>query len=493
MKKYICMAMLAAVLGSCNQNYPEAPYVGVTPSVDPETSDVNADVSVTVDMQSDMGKISNMLTGVNLLYSLEKDALWKDDPEQKMVGYLKKMKSGILRFPGGKIVEFWHWDKPNGQTSMDTWAPGYDVANNKPDSEFMSLDEYMDVVKETNAEPLVGINTSSGRIYKRVDESVDAAKRLVQYCLDNNYNVKYYYISNEPYHGGARQKLSALDYAKEVNLYAEAIRSVDPNAKIVANWDRDVTSNSMKQLLVAAGKNIDVMEVHWYWNQGRASWLSWTKQLPLTAANQWYTKGKSHFEEAKKFRDFAATLGCGHIQLGSMEWNVGNSDNISTQPDSYQMAMIQGEMLMQFMEAKLCMASFWAMHYRNSGALECRHMLDENYNPRYTIDVMAMLGALQGGIMLKTANSIKEVYSVVSKSDDGSLRVALLNKNIALRKCALNFGQDLTDKNINVQSFYKGAKEGEGIVDSDYTEYTSSNGYWVVDLPPYSITVVTIK
>lgn len=494
MKRYMFLLALCMLLQSCRQDYPQAPIIEVQSPTDDNIEGVDADLFLTVDLKSDNGKISNLLTGVNLLYCFENDALWKNDTGQKAVNYLKRMKTGILRYPGGKIVEAWHWDNPNGQFGIDRWKPDYNESNTKDDVEFMDLEEYMTVVRELNAEPLIGVNITSGKKYKNdVQASVDEAKRMVQHCIDNNYNVKYYYIGNEPYHTDATLQLTADEYGEEINRFAEAIHSVDPDARIVANWDRNVTSASMGKLLSKAGKNIDIMEIHWYWSWGTASWDLWKTQIPMSAKNQWYTGGKTHFEEVEKFKDFASKLGCDHIQFASLEWNIAPSADDKSIPNEYQMALMQGEMLMQFMEGKLCMATFWPLHWPESG--DMRYMLDASngYKPRYTIDVFSMLASLQGGKMLDRTTSTRELYSIVSEGDDGKLRIALLNKNFASRRCAINTKENLTHKTINIESYYESENTGKAIIETDYKKCNIENGIMIVDLPAYSLSVVTIE
>ncbi len=490
----VLFLLLGAFLQACEQEYPTAPVVGVTTGTDEETeTGVDADITVTVDLNSDNGRISDMLTGVNLLYCFERDALWAGDPDSKMLNYLKRMKSGVLRYPGGKIVEAWHWDNPNGQFSQDSWNPAYNPSNDKADTEFMDLEEYMAVVRELNAEPLIGINITSGKKWKNdVQASVAEAKALVQHCVDNGYGVKYYYIGNEPYHTGATLQLSADEYGEEINRFAAAIHEIDPDAQIVANWDRNVTAANMGKLLNKAGQNIDIMEIHWYWSWGTASWDLWKSQIPMSAKNQWYTGGKPHYEEVQKFNEFAKKLGYDHIKFASLEWNIAPSANEQSTPNKFQMALMQSEMLMQFMEGGLCMATFWPLHYDNSS--DIRYMLDaaNGYEPRYTIDVFAMIAPLQGGTLLSRTTTTRELYTIVSKADDGTIRVAMLNKNFASRKCALNFKEDFSGKTVSVECFREAATAGEAQITTDL-EPTFENGMLIVDMPSYSLAVLTIK
>ena len=78
---------------------------------------------------------------------------------------------GALRWPGGAVVTFYHWDDLNGLGWTDSWNPAYDSADNQPPSAFMDLDEYLNLIDETGAEIMLGVNMSSGIEWDRVWQS----------------------------------------------------------------------------------------------------------------------------------------------------------------------------------------------------------------------------------------------------------------------------------------------------------------------------------
>ncbi len=485
------LCLLSILLQSCLFHYPTAP-IKEPETVTEEPTEKGVDISATVYPGHSEGKISDKLTGFNLLYSFEKDELWNNDPKKRLIGYLKAMGTKILRYPGGKILEAWHWENPNGQPYMDNWNADYNPSNDKEPSEYMDLQEYMELMSELNAEPLLGVNISSGTISGRgINESVEEAKRLVQYCLNNNYNVTYYYLGNEPYHGDATLKLTAKQYGEEVNRFATAMKQIDPNIKIIVNWERNVNAATMATLLNTAGNNIDIMDFHWYWSWGTSTWDLWKSQLPMSAKNQWYTGGKSHYEEVKKFKDFAAKLGFNHIEVASLEWNLGPSPNDQMRPNTYQIALMQGEMLMQFMEGGVIMATFWPLHWPDSS--DEKYVLDanENYSPRYTLDVFSLLASLQGGELLKVNTKTSQLYAIGSKFSNGTIRVALLNKNFLEQKFVLDVDGGFSRKTVKSKTFKESDNKGEAEVISLECQIKNEKIY--TSLPPYSITVINIE
>src|SRR3546814_4196676 len=67
---------------------------------------------------------------------------------------------------------------------------------------------------------------------------------------DLGVTVRYYYLGNEPYHKTANYMYTAEEYAEMINRYAEAMRKVDPDIRIIANThprNLDYTSTLIRQ------------------------------------------------------------------------------------------------------------------------------------------------------------------------------------------------------------------------------------------------------
>src|SRR5690554_4248263 len=139
--------------------------------------------------------VSSLLMGFNLIYPHEKDAIWQDG---KITSFLKDVNVGFIRYPGGTVCSYYHWDALTGEGWVDSWDPEKPVTP-KPGSEFMDIDEYMALVKTSGATPLVGINMSSGWRWDRKQDGLNEAVALMKYCRDKHFNVKYWYLDNEPY------------------------------------------------------------------------------------------------------------------------------------------------------------------------------------------------------------------------------------------------------------------------------------------------------
>lgn len=242
---YFSFLLFSLSCGSDEVNIPQS-----TPKV-PDEINLNSDFTATIDYKT-LGMISNHLLGFNLVYPHEKDVIWQDG---KIASYLKNLKTGIIRYPGGTVVSFYHWNKLTGHGWDDSWTPGYSLTN-KPKADFMDFDQYISLIRNTGATPLIGINMSSGRRWNRQEDGIQEALSLMNYCTEKNFNVKHWYLDNEPYqddsNGGAK---TIEEYAQLINTYAERMKEVDPNIILIANWRSDFKGkrNEYKKLFELAG------------------------------------------------------------------------------------------------------------------------------------------------------------------------------------------------------------------------------------------------
>src|SRR5690606_26011983 len=98
------------------------------------------------------------------------------------------------------------------------------------------------------------------------------------YCKSRNFEVRYWYLDNEPYqhdsNGGSK---TPEQYADLINAYVPVMKSVDPDIKIIANWNAGYRNKrgEHERLIKRAGENIDILDVHWYWSWSDTSWEKW--------------------------------------------------------------------------------------------------------------------------------------------------------------------------------------------------------------------------
>ena len=85
------------------------------------------------------------LFGVNIVYAWEKDEFWNgttgDKPTSQNLFYTG---NSLIRYPGGEVTSYYHWNNPVGKGWSDSWSPNFNGEYESPDL-WMSLDEYFQV------------------------------------------------------------------------------------------------------------------------------------------------------------------------------------------------------------------------------------------------------------------------------------------------------------------------------------------------------------
>ena len=128
------------------------------------------------------------------------------------------------------------------------------------------LDEFIKMCRYLNAEPNIVVNSGLG--------SAQMAKDEVEYCNGSegryaslrpqkeSYNVKYFSIGNEMNGDWQLGHTDINTYTERHNTFAKAMKSVDPNIKIIAVGDN---SSTWTQAMVNACKNqMDYTSEHFY-------------------------------------------------------------------------------------------------------------------------------------------------------------------------------------------------------------------------------------
>lgn len=368
--------------------------------------------------------ISPYLLGFNAVYSYEADSIWSDG---KIEGYLKDINTSVMRYPGGTVVTFYHWNALTGEGHKDSWDPANPVTP-LAKSEYMDLDEFISLAKRINITPLLGINMSSGRKWNRLEDGLKEAIELMKYCKAKKFNVKYWFLDNEPYqkdgNGGAK---TIEEYATLINLFATRMKEFDPNIKIIANWNSAFINkrDDYQKLLSIAGKNIDIIDAHWYWSWNNPTFEKWLSKTPMAPFT-----GKSYSTEIAYFRQMVKDFGYPNIKLASLEWNVGPIKEKQLTP--HQCALIQSEMLMQFMSGGLDMATFWPLQGAGA-AVSARSFVnrsDRSAHPDYQI--FKFMGKIQGTNIFKNevVKDHPNVLTFTSADKTGNVvRICFLNKN----------------------------------------------------------------
>jgi alpha-N-arabinofuranosidase len=170
-----------------------------------------------------------------------------------VLGLLRELRMGVLRWPGGNFVSNYHWTDGIGPRDARPRRP--ELAWGGEESNRFGTDEFMAYCAELGTEPYICLNMGTG--------SLEEALAWVEYCnsardtawaarrrdngRDKPYRVRYWGLGNEMYGDWQVGALSAEEYVRTATRWARAIRMIDPDAILVScgmngwnDWDRVV-------------------------------------------------------------------------------------------------------------------------------------------------------------------------------------------------------------------------------------------------------------
>lgn len=394
------------------------------------------DVTVSIDASKPKWTISKYLTGSHFVYGHEPDAVYRDNPE--ILKWMKDAKVGILRWPGGTVTMSTHWNDLTGysfpfhvkqltgkEQPYDSWHPKYNLPRRDP-SQFMDMDEFIAICREVGAEPCIGVNILSGRKYRTEADSHAEARAQIQYCVDKGYNVKFWYIGNEPYAKG----FTAEQYVKAIDTYARILRSVDPDITIIGDWKYGPERKNRFQhclKIVEKSEELDILEVHEKWGNpwgvpsGQTA-SDWMKEAP-------YLYNGQLTDFTNRIVDFAKEVGKPGLQVGYNEWGLGDpKSEDGKRLDHHRMGLLGADFLIEIFRAPIATACYWNL---NMGDPQTR-IFTVNDDGTVTMNPIrhpfVMVAQAMSEKLLEVESSENSVYGFASRAGQ-SVQVFLLNKS----------------------------------------------------------------
>lgn len=454
-----------------------------------------ADYNLAVNYNTNVGAVAPELIGTNAIYSNEPDAQWQNGAGN-IPTLLANINTRLVRFPAGTVTTFWHWNQPTVPGWTDAWDPNYNPANNLPASACMSIDEYLAYCAAKGVTPLVGINMGSGKRWNRVQDGINEAKALVQHCMNSGVNVVYYYLDNEPYMHDANYPFTAAEYAQSINQYVPALKSVNPNIKIIANLHPGANTTGYtytRTVVNQAGANIDFVDIHMYWRHGTATFANWINE-PRMMHQQ-----TTAFADIRSFyRQMFAEEGAPHVDLCALEWNVGPHGTGNPEPSEAEAALMVGEQFMSYIQAGMKLATFWPLHWESGDWHRAQISSAQGYTPNKVYDLFQQFATIawrmQVSNTLSGAQELARLRHVSIKSNDGTtLTVYLVNKNQA--KAASTVDLDLTSfTGFTAQSAvgFEATDTTVGPLNVHSLPVTKSGSHVTFSMPKNSFAKVTI-
>jgi len=159
----------------------------------------------------------------------------------EVIAALSRLHSGMYRFPGGNYISNYEWRDAIGD--RDHRPPTWDHAWNALQPNDVGLDEFMVLFKLLGVDPYITINAGFGDEY--------SAAQLVEYANGavttpmgklraanghpDPYNIKLWGIGNEMYGDWQLGVMPPDQYQVKHNIFAKAMRKVDPTITLVAS------------------------------------------------------------------------------------------------------------------------------------------------------------------------------------------------------------------------------------------------------------------
>jgi alpha-N-arabinofuranosidase len=275
-----------------------------------------------------------------------------NDFRTDVLGLLRDLRMGALRWPGGNFASNYHWVDGIGPKDARPRRPELAWGGEEPNR--FGTDEFMDYCNALGTQPYICLNMGTG--------DLEEALAWVEYCnsagrtywaerrRENGrgepYAVPYWGLGNEMYGEWQVGALTAEEYAREATRWARAIRRLDPEAKLVScgwegwrDWDRVVVD--------AVAPLVDLHSIHIYtgsddyWTNvlqphqaerairscraliERAAFARKIKDPPRIAYdewNVWYRALDDGLEERYDFSDALAVATYLNIFVRNCEW-----------------------------------------------------------------------------------------------------------------------------------------------------------------------------
>ena len=214
----------------------------------------------------------------------------------EVIATLKQLHSGVYRWPGGNFVSGHEWRDAIGDP--DKRPPIMDTVWHAVQPNDVGTDEFMTLCRLLDVEPYVTVNAGFGDAW--------SAAQLVEYANGavttpmgrlraanghpEPYKVKFWGIGNEPWGEWQLGFMPVAQWELKHNMFAKAMRKVDPTIKLIAAGAMPDAMTGSKQakrlngqivpdylsagdwsgnLLAHCLDNIDLLSEHYYSTSGQ--------------------------------------------------------------------------------------------------------------------------------------------------------------------------------------------------------------------------------
>ncbi len=447
--------------------------------------------------------VSPYLLGQNLSYFNDLDTIWS---KYNVVEKLETFGAKALRYPGGEETSRFHWEHPgvngyvdywNEKTWKYRWQSTYVAPEDWGENQaFMDLDEYLSHCKKMKIPPLVGVNISSGLKANDLERSIAEAQRMAKHIKSKGIKELGFYLDNEPWHHGTYVNIPIEQYALETVRFSKILKEILPKSKIYVNAFGDGHLHQRSKLnayLSVAGEAIDYIDAHWYWAWNISSWKLWKSQQSMHFCSEW-RKPKDQRSYLNEIRHIKSIINenpkYAHIGLCVLEWNVAPQDVKKDIPfTENQNALVQSEMMMQFIQGDIYMACMWPLSWDVYGKKTdgFRSIIDHSNQCKgnTSYHLLSKYKHFLGNRLIEIKTNNEAVHIIAAQGKSKELHFMVLNKSSEKKL------------HLNIQSNYKKVKAlysvNEHKIDQNTKKINIEGSELTVDMSPYSMTFFTLK
>lgn len=423
-------------------------------------------VSVTVEREENGLTISPSLLGINLSYFNTTDQDWQ---QFKLREKLKKAGVSAMRYPGGEETSFFHWREPGVNGYEDSWDDPKTHGNSKgrgrfqttwlppekwaTNTDFMNFDEFMAECIAIGAEPVVGINLSSGRKHNRQADGIKEALEWMRYCKAKGFKVTYWFFDNEPWNHEAAYTFTLEQYAEDCAAYGTALKKEFPHVMFIANpiAGSNIDAGQIEKFVKLTGSVIDYIDIHWYWAWGKGTFQYWAQGTPLTDDDKWKKNSaiRTYGEDIQLIREACARAGRPDMGVMVLEWNVAPSDESMAFNQSL-VALIQSELLLEFAKNDVRLTCLWPLLWQTSRNVWSEQDLfpsivssDPPFAETLSLEMFRMLGPMQGKMLLAAKSPQSDVV-VLAARDQSETLFYCINKSSLRRRVNVELDQPVS-------------------------------------------------
>lgn len=192
----------------------------------------------------------------------------------EVIAALKQLRSGVYRFPGGNFVSAHDWRDAIGDP--DRRPPVMDPVWNALQPNDVGTDEFMALCRLLDVEPYITVNAGFGDArsaaqyveYANGPVSTPMGRLRAENGHPEPYGVKFWGIGNEMFGIWQFGVMPPDQYQIKHNLFAKAMRKVDPSIKLLASGAMPDHMTGSKLVKMYSGKVVpDYLDL-WDWTGG---------------------------------------------------------------------------------------------------------------------------------------------------------------------------------------------------------------------------------